>query len=106
MLIAFTFLILFLVLSLPYLLIEALLGKRDPAASSERQLRVVQWAFRVETFISGADVTILGFDNIPKDQPVLYASNHLSMFDIIIIYGILPGRVGFIAKDSTKKKKK
>lgn len=100
---AVIFVFLFLVLSIPYLLIEALLSKRDPKASSLRQLRVVQWAFRVVAFISGAQLKLTGMENIPADQPVLFVGNHLSLFDIVLSYGHLPFMTGFVAKKSIEK---
>jgi 1-acyl-sn-glycerol-3-phosphate acyltransferase len=35
---------------------------------------------------------------IPRDQPVMYASNHSSMFDIWALFATLPGSVRFVAK--------
>ena len=97
------FVFLFLVLSIPLMLIELLVKKINPYAADISQLRVVQWAFRVVAFISGVKTTFKGFENIPKDQPVLFVANHQSMFDIIIVYGHLPYLTGFVAKDSLKK---
>jgi len=37
-------------------------------------------------------------ENIPRDQPVMYASNHSSMFDIWALFATLPGSVRFLAK--------
>ena len=100
---AFIYLVLFLLCSIPYIGIEYLLGKKDPRASAVRQLRVVQWAFRCETAISGAQVEMTGLDNIPADEPVLFVGNHLSIFDVVIAYGRLPYLTGFISKESVKK---
>ena len=47
---------------------------------------------------AGTPVVPEGLDNIPRDQPVMYASNHSSMFDIWALFATLPGSVRFVAK--------
>ena len=39
-----------------------------------------------------------GLEHIPRDQPLIYASNHSSMFDIWALFATLPGSVRFVAK--------
>ena len=80
------FLIVFFLLSIPVFLIEWIIGKFNRQAADISQLRMVQWAFRVILFICGTRLTIIGEENVPKDQPVLYIGNHRSYFDIIITY--------------------
>jgi 1-acyl-sn-glycerol-3-phosphate acyltransferase len=43
-------------------------------------------------------VFVEGLENIPRDQPVMYASNHSSMFDIWALFATLPDSVRFVAK--------
>ena len=93
----------FLILSIPILLIEWIIGKFNRQAADISQLRMVQWAFRVILFICGTRLTIIGEENVPKDQPVLYIGNHRSYFDIIITYSRCPRLTGYVAKDSMKK---
>lgn len=99
------FLILFLILGLPVLLVLNLMGKKEAwkYQSDLAALRIVQWAFRVMLFIAGTKQTIIGEENVPKDQPVLYVPNHRSYFDILLIYSRVPGLTGFVAKDSMIK---
>ena len=47
---------------------------------------------------AGTPVLAEGLENIPRDQPVMYASNHSSMFDIWALFATLPGSVRFVAK--------
>ena len=47
---------------------------------------------------AGTPVAAEGLENIPRDQPVMYASNHSSMFDIWALFATLPGSVRFVAK--------
>jgi 1-acyl-sn-glycerol-3-phosphate acyltransferase len=47
---------------------------------------------------AGTPVVADGLENIPRDRPVIYASNHSSMFDIWALFATLPGSVRFVAK--------
>ena len=65
--------------------------------------RQVQWAFKVILFLCGTKLTVIGEENVPKDQPVLYIANHQSYFDIVVSYSRCPGLTGYIAKDGLAK---
>ena len=47
---------------------------------------------------AGTPVLVEGLENIPHNQPVMYASNHSSMFDIWALFATLPDSVRFVAK--------
>ena len=66
-------------------------------------LRMVQWALGTIGKICGVKLTVIGKENIPKDQAVLYVCNHRSYFDIILGYSIMPGLTGYISKDDLEK---
>ena len=85
------FVILYLIIGIPVLGVEWIIAKYNTKAADISQLRMVQWAFRVILFICGTKVTVIGEENVPKDQAVLYIGNHKSYFDIIITYARLPG---------------
>ena len=92
------FLVLFLVLGIPLLLIEWLIGKFNQRAKDISSLRIVQWAFKMILFLAGTKVVIKGEENVPKNEPVLYVGNHRSYFDIVITYSRVPDLTGYIAK--------
>ena len=94
-----TFLVVYLVLSLPFLGVERLIARRNRYAADIARLHVVQWAFKVVLWLSGTHLTVIGEEHVPKDQAVLYVPNHLSYFDIVITYSRCPGLTGYIAKD-------
>jgi 1-acyl-sn-glycerol-3-phosphate acyltransferase len=48
---------------------------------------------------AGTPVEAVGLERIPRDQPVVYASNHTSMFDIWALAATLPGSTRFVAKE-------
>lgn len=100
---ALLFVILFLIIGIPVLGIEWIIGKFNRQAADISQLRIVQWAFRVVLFICGTKVTVIGEENVPQDEPVLYIGNHKSYFDIVITYARCPRLTGYVAKESMKK---
>ena len=97
------FVILFLVLSIPLLVAEWIIGKYNRQAAHISQLRMVQWAFRVILFLCGTKVTVIGEERVPRDQAVLYIGNHKSYFDTIITYARCPRLTGYIAKSNMEK---
>lgn len=94
------FLLLFFILGLPVLGILWILEKFNKKAADLASLRVVQWAFRAILTICGTKVTVIGEENVPKDQPVLYIGNHQSNFDTVLTYSRCPGLTGYISKDN------
>ena len=103
LILAFLFCILYLIIGIPVLGIEWIIAKFNKYAADLSQLRMVQWAFRVILFICGTKVTVIGEENVPKDQPVLYVGNHRSYFDIIITYARCPRLTGYISKKDLEK---
>lgn len=98
-----TFVILFLVIGSPLLVITWLIGLKNPDAKSRISLSIVNWAFRVVRVLAGTKVTIIGLENIPKDEPVLYVGNHTSFFDIVLTYPLVVRPTGYIAKKEMLK---
>lgn len=92
------FVTVFLIVSLPIQFAEFLIGKVNPDVKSRSSLAIVNWAFRVVLFLSGVSVTVLGEENVPKDEAVLYIGNHRSYFDVIMTYVRVPRPTGYMAK--------
>lgn len=97
------YLIIFLVFGLPVLLVEWLIHKVNPGAADRSQLWMVQHALRFVAFLSGVKLEVIGEENVPKDEPVLYIGNHRSYFDIVVTYARVPRLTGYIAKKSINK---
>lgn len=95
--------VLFLIVTLPLLGIEWIIGKINPGAKDKSSLAIIKGIFRFVIFLSGTKVTVKGLENLPTDRSVLYIGNHRSYFDIIINYVYMPGPTGFIAKKETSK---
>ena len=98
-----TFVVLFLVLSTPLMLIEWIIGKFNKNLKDQSSLRIVQWAFRVVIWLTGSKIIVTGEENIPKDTAVLYVANHRSYFDIVITYMRVQNLTGYIAKKEMLK---
>ena len=91
-------LFLYLLLGIPVLLVEKLVAKINPHARDISCLRMVQWDFKLMLWITGADISYIGRENVPKDRAVLYVGNHNSYFDILLTYSQCPGLTGYVAK--------
>ena len=89
---------LYLILSIPVLLVLLLIRKKKPEVCDKVSRALIRWIFRVILFFSGTKVTVKGQENIPKDRAVLYIGNHRSYFDILVTYTTVPGSCGFVAK--------
>lgn len=97
------FLFFFLVLCSPLLLVEWVIGKFSPDLKSRSSLSLVKWAFNCIIRSTGAKVIVIGEENVPKDTAVLYVSNHLSYFDILLTYVRVPRLTGYISKKEVEK---
>ena len=97
------YIFLFLILGLPVLGIEWIISKFNKAHADMVQLRIVQWGLKCVAFISGVKLTVMGEENVPRDEPVLYIGNHRSFFDVVVTYARCPGLTGYIAKDGVNK---
>lgn len=96
------FLISFLILSIPVLLVEAIIGKFNRKAKDYSCLRIVQWGFRCILWITGVETTVIGEEQVP-DEPVLFVGNHRSYFDILLTYSRCKRLTGYVAKKEMEK---
>lgn len=90
-------LFLYLLLGIPVLGIEWIIGKFDKEKKDYQCLRLVQWTFKLMLKITGAEITVIGEENIP-DEPVLFIGNHRSYFDILLTYSRCRRLTGYVAK--------
>lgn len=97
------FVVLFLICSIPLLIAEYIIGKFNMDVKNRSSLAIVNWAFRCVLFLAGTSVTVLGEENVPNDEPVLYIGNHRSYFDIVMTYVRVPRPTGYIAKVEMQK---
>ncbi|MDR2888897.1 MAG: 1-acylglycerol-3-phosphate O-acyltransferase [Lachnospiraceae bacterium] len=98
-----SFVIIFLIVTLPLLIIEWIIGRFNMSAKNRSSLSIVKWAFRVCLWITGVTITVLGEENVPLDTAVLYVGNHRSYFDILMTYIRVPRPTGYIAKKEMQR---
>lgn len=92
------YLFLFLVLGIPVLAAEWLIGKWNPGLKDRSSKAIVRWGFRCIVFLAGTKVIVRGQENIPADSAALFVGNHRSYFDIVLSYIYFPGITGYVAK--------
>lgn len=97
------YLVLFLILSLPVLLVEWIIGKFNPRLKADSSMALVSWGFRCITALAGVKLIVKGRENIPEDTAVLYVGNHRSFFDIVLTCTLFPRVTGYVAKLEMKK---
>jgi len=95
---AIVYLLLFFFFCLPLILLVLIIGLFSFKARVASSHAIVVLAFRILLFICGVKRTVIGVENVPKNEPVLYVSNHRSYFDIPVAYTTVPTLTGFIAK--------
>lgn len=91
----------FLILSIPALAVEWILGKVNMDWKNRSSLAIIRRAFQIVLKITGVSVTVKGQENIPADEAVLFVGNHRSFFDILLIYTLMKRPTGFVAKKET-----
>jgi 1-acyl-sn-glycerol-3-phosphate acyltransferase len=78
------------------------LYETDPKEASRIANETVQAALKHICRSAGIKLEVKGLENIP-DEPCLYVANHCSYFDVVTSGSLIPGGVGFVAKDSLEK---
>jgi 1-acyl-sn-glycerol-3-phosphate acyltransferase len=97
------FLLVFFIISIPLYLIELIIGRFNHRAMVASSQKIVVGAFHIILFISGVKTTVIGRENVPKNEPVLYIANHRSYFDVPVAYASIPTLTGFMAKKEIAK---
>ena len=95
--------VLFLLFSLILQPIMLLIGLFSKKAKDYLCLKIVGNAFKWCIALAGTKQTIIGEENVPKDEAVMYVLNHRSIFDIVLTYPRMPRPTGFVAKKELGK---
>ncbi|MBQ7066948.1 MAG: 1-acyl-sn-glycerol-3-phosphate acyltransferase [Lachnospiraceae bacterium] len=88
----------FLIVTIPLLIAEWIIGFFNMEFKNKSSLAIVNWAFGLCIKIAGVTTTVIGEENVPKDEAVLYVGNHRSYFDILLTYVRVPRPTGYVAK--------
>ncbi|MFQ9977760.1 lysophospholipid acyltransferase family protein [Clostridium cadaveris] len=99
----FTFVV-SLILTSPFILRAKYLDKKGLIEKRDSYSNAVtaNWA-KIQLKVSGAKINVHGLENIPKDIPVLFISNHQSNFDINLFMSLIDKPKGYISKIEMKK---
>jgi 1-acyl-sn-glycerol-3-phosphate acyltransferases len=97
------FLLLYSIFSIPCYLIEFVIGKINPRLKVKSSQAIVVTALKIILFLAGVKRTVIGLENIPEDEAVLYVANHRSYFDIVLGYATVPNLTGFVSKKELQK---
>ena len=100
---AVIFLLTFLILGIPVLFAQWLIGKYNPGLKDRSSKAIVSWGFRCIIFLAGTKVIVKGKENIPTDSAALFVGNHRSYFDIVLTCPVFPQITGYVAKAEMKK---
>lgn len=92
-----------IILSLPFTLAQAVVGLWNQEAKEKIVFHYARFCLRLMEFCAGVKVTVLGEENVPWDEPVLFVGNHRSGFDIILTYARMKKPVAYIAKKELQK---
>lgn len=95
--------VIFLILGIPVLAIEWIIGRFNKEWQDKSTLALVKGVFRLIIFFCGVKLEVHGEEKVPTDQAVLYIGNHLSIFDVVLAYPLCKGLTGFISKDSIQR---
>jgi 1-acyl-sn-glycerol-3-phosphate acyltransferase len=85
----------------PVAVIASMLGFRPDEGGRAQQWAMRSWA-RALCAAAGAKVVLHGRENIASGRGTVYASNHVSWYDIFAIASVLP-RYTFVAKAELRK---
>ena len=88
----------FLIVTIPLLIAEWIIGFFNMEFKNKSSLAIVNWAFGLCIKIAGVTTTVIGEENVPKYEAVLYVGNHRSYFDILLTYVRVPRPTGYVAK--------
>ncbi len=97
------FVVLFLILTMPLMLICWIMGRFNRESAGKLANSVVMWGFRSVWKLCGIKVEVRGKERVPLDKALLYVGNHRSIFDIVVAYPLCKCPTGVIAKKSTAK---
>lgn len=81
-----------------------IIHKRNEKKGDLFALHFVQKSFAFGCWLCGVTCIYKGLEYLPEDgDPVVFMSNHRSLFDAILFYRVMKGRTGNLAKIELKK---
>ena len=85
------FAFIYLLVTLPaYLLVKV--------GSPQFARQICKWRAKILLLLGGCPVKVIGKENLIQPKPVIFASNHASYIDAIVMASLLPLKTRFVAK--------
>lgn len=100
---ALAIVLIFLILGIPIMLFLCILRLFNKVLSEKIAHYIVSFIFKLIISSLAVKVKVTGLDNLLDDTPVLYASNHLSIFDVVFSYPYIKEPCGYISKKELLK---
>jgi len=97
------YIVVFSLISLPMYLAERIVRASSPERSVRLSYSYISWGFRCVKAISGTRLTVIGKENVPADQAVLYICNHRSFFDTVLMFPLMNNPTSIMAKKEMEK---
>lgn len=97
------FILIFFIASIVLLPLGLLIGLFNKRAKVHYYYAVLRFVCKVILFLTGANITVLGSENIPNDKPALFVGNHRSYFDMLLLLSYVKKPIGFVAKKESGK---
>lgn len=66
--------------------------------SGDLSFEIMRIAAKLMLLLGGVKVFVEGLENVDKENAQIFASNHVSQFDIIVLTAISPVKTGWVAK--------
>jgi 1-acyl-sn-glycerol-3-phosphate acyltransferase len=66
--------------------------------SGDLSFQIMKITSKLMLMLGGIKVYIEGLENVDKENAQIFASNHVSAFDIIVLTAISPVKIGWVAK--------
>lgn len=96
------FLAIFGILSIFILGVLWVIGRFKPEVKSKASLAIAKVALRIVSVLAGVKLKVLGLENVPSDEPVLYVANHASFFDIVLTLPLVKTETAYISKKENR----
>ena len=96
------YIVVFVIITLPVLPVLLLMRRKDEKRAERAAHFWMCWFMHAVAFLAGVKLTLKGLENVPKDEPVLYISNHRSFFDIVLTYPLCALPTSYVAKQDLK----
>ncbi|MCR4672553.1 MAG: 1-acyl-sn-glycerol-3-phosphate acyltransferase [Lachnospiraceae bacterium] len=86
------------IVATPFLIVEYFIGKKDPEKRARHTYAFATKGLVLMQKVVGIRLTVIGRENIPTDEAVMYVSNHRSFFDAVSLLPLTYPVTAFIAK--------